>query len=128
MADLLGWLGCICFALCGVPQAWRSYKDGHSLGLTYSFIVLWLGGEVFYISGTLLKFGWVDWIMWNCMINTVAILVIGYYRIWPRSKWYNWTTRYSLVNKDELIEQMRAAYRAMIFRPPLENSTNLKVK
>lgn len=89
MADLLGWLACICFSLCGVPQAWKSYKDGHSLGMTSSFIALWLGGEVFYMGGVLLKFGWVHWIMWNCLINTATILVIGYYKIRPRVPWYS---------------------------------------
>ena len=85
MADIFGWLGCLCFALCGIPQAWKSYKDGHSFGLTYAFITMWLLGEVFYIGGALLKFGWIGWIMWNCLINMVAILVIAYYRLWPRA-------------------------------------------
>ena len=84
MADLFGWLGCVCFAFCGVPQALKSYKDGHSFGMTHSFIALWLSGEVFYIGGTLLKFGWVHWIMWNCLTNTVSIFVIAYYRVCPR--------------------------------------------
>jgi len=84
MADVLGWLGCICFVLCGVPQAWKSYRDGHSVGLTHSFLALWLGGEVLYMSGMMLKFGWVHWIMWNGLISMVVISVISYYRIWPR--------------------------------------------
>lgn len=99
MADLLGWLGCLCFTLCGIPQAWKSYKDGHSLGMTQSFIFLWLGGEVFYIGGTLLKFGWVSWIMWNCIISIVVMLPIAYYRIRPRRRQlYTW----KLLNSNEL--------------------------
>lgn len=120
MADLFGWLGCLCFAMCGIPQAWKSYKDGNSFGLTHAFIAMWLGGEVFYIGGTLLKFGWVDWIMWNCMINTVAILVIGYYKIWPRNAWYNWSFTYTPVNREELLEKMKVAWRKHDFKPPLQ--------
>ncbi len=84
MGDLLGWLGCLFFTLCGVSQAHKSWKDGHSIGLTISFILFWLGGEVLYIGGTLLKLGWVDWIVWNCLIQIACILVILYYKAWPR--------------------------------------------
>jgi PQ loop repeat len=35
--EILGWLGSICLAICGVPQAWLSYKDKHSHGISGHF-------------------------------------------------------------------------------------------
>ena len=39
-------IGSIAFAICGLPQAIKSIKDGHSDGISWGFLVLWIIGEV----------------------------------------------------------------------------------
>ena len=36
--ETIGWIGSICFALCAIPQAWKSFKDGHSRGITWGLM------------------------------------------------------------------------------------------
>lgn len=47
--ETIGWIGSILFAVCGLPQAIQCYKDGHSRGLNWFFLICWFGGEVFTI-------------------------------------------------------------------------------
>ena len=44
--EQVGWVGSILFALCGLPQAIQSVMDGHSNGIAWGFLLMWLGGEV----------------------------------------------------------------------------------
>lgn len=46
MNEILGWLMTFCFVVCGIPQAYKCYKDGNGKGLSVSFILLWLFGEI----------------------------------------------------------------------------------
>jgi len=43
---MIGWIGNIALAICGAPQAYKSFKDGHSDGISTSFIILWTTGEL----------------------------------------------------------------------------------
>ena len=85
-AELFGWIGCMAFSVCAVPQAYRSWKDGNSDGLDSVFLALWLVGEVSFIAAVLLRFGLVLWLVGNYVANLVCLLVIIRYRIWPRRK------------------------------------------
>lgn len=85
MGEVLGWLGAMCFAACGVPQAWKCYKDGHAEGLSLWFMLLWLGGEVFYVAAILIDFGFIAWMMFNYAANFVCIMVMGWYYFRPRN-------------------------------------------
>ncbi len=84
MAETIGWIGSICFALCGVPQAWRCFRAGHAEGLSWLFLLLWLVGELCYIISVLASFGWVAWMMFNYVANILCILVILYYKRVPK--------------------------------------------
>lgn len=85
MAELLGYIGCIAFSLCAIPQAWESYLAGHSRGLSSWFLWLWLIGEVAYIIAVPLSIGYVDWLMLNYVFNLLALVVIIRYKIRPRN-------------------------------------------
>lgn len=82
---LMGWLGSICFAICGAPQAWQCYKRGNAHGVNSSFLLLWLGGEIFTLIYVI-----PDKIdlprLVNYLINIVFIAIIVYYRFKPRSE------------------------------------------
>ncbi|HDH51755.1 MAG TPA: PQ-loop repeat-containing protein [Nitrospirae bacterium] len=81
MADLIGWIGSVAFAVCGFPQAWECFKSKSAKGISPVFVGLWLTGEVCYVISVLMKFGWVTWMMFNYLANLVSIAVIGYYMV-----------------------------------------------
>jgi len=84
LADTIGWIGSIAFALCGLPQAWECFKNGNARGINPYFIGLWLIGEICYVVSVLLKFGWVHWMMFNYAVNIVSITVITFYLVRDR--------------------------------------------
>jgi len=86
MADFIGWIGSIAFAICGIPQAWECYKSKSARGISPFFVILWLIGEVCYVASVLMKFGWVNWMMFNYMANIFSITVITYYLVMDRKK------------------------------------------
>ena len=81
MADIIGWIGSVAFAMCGIPQAWGCFRNKSARGINPAFIALWLIGEVCYVISVLMKFGWVHWMMFNYMLNIVSITVITYYLV-----------------------------------------------
>jgi len=86
IATTIGWLGSICFAACGIPQAIRCARQGHADGLSPWFLAFWLLGEVCYVAAVLMEFGWVGWMMVNYIVNLICLFVIWRYRIWPKGK------------------------------------------
>jgi len=82
--NIIGWIGSACFAICGAPQAWLSYTQGHSKGVDKTFLWLWLVGELCMIVYVPTKLAW-DWpIMVNLVLNTFFILVIMKYAYYPK--------------------------------------------
>lgn len=69
MTNVLGWVGSVCFALCGAPQAAKCVWQGHARGLSLWFLGLWLAGEICYVAAVLTEFGWVAWMMVNYTLN-----------------------------------------------------------
>lgn len=50
--EIFGWLGSILLAVCGAPQAHRSFTQKQTVGIAPSFLWMWFLGEVltlFYI-------------------------------------------------------------------------------
>ena len=80
--EIIGWIGSFLFAICGLPQAIESYKTGHSRGLTWPFISMWLGGEILTILYVLPKMDLP--LLANYFSNLVFLLVIARYKIWER--------------------------------------------
>ncbi len=87
LGSILGWTMAIAFAICGVPQAYECYKNGHGKGLSYSFMVLWIIGEsagILYVF-TLRYFEWPLFVNYCCSL--LVTLTIFKYMIYPRPKW-----------------------------------------
>ena len=81
---VVGWVGAVAFAICGFPQAVRSYLDGHSNGLEWGFLLLWLSGEL-----CTLYFVWEDKkklapLIFNYTLNILFLGVIIFYKLFPR--------------------------------------------
>ena len=80
--ETIGWLGAGLFAICGLPQAWQCWRDGHSRGLNWFFLLAWFGGEVLTIIYVLPKMDMP--LLANYFINMIFLAIMLYYKIWER--------------------------------------------
>jgi uncharacterized protein with PQ loop repeat len=46
MINLIGWASSFFIISCGIPQAWRSYREGHAHGLSWGFVVMLFLGQL----------------------------------------------------------------------------------
>jgi uncharacterized protein with PQ loop repeat len=76
--ELIGWIGSIMLSICGLPQAVQSFKDKHSNGISWGFILLWWFGEIFAVIYVISKREYP--IIFNCALNTVIVSIIFYYK------------------------------------------------
>jgi uncharacterized protein with PQ loop repeat len=81
--EILGWLGSICLAICGLPQAWQSMKDKHSHGISWGFVLLWAFGEIFALAYVYDKLDLP--LLLNYATNILILAVILYYKISPKN-------------------------------------------
>jgi len=82
--EIMGWLGSICLAVCGIPQAWQSYKDKNSDGISWGFVILWAFGEVFALVYVYDKLDLP--LLLNYATNILILGVILYYKVKPQNK------------------------------------------
>lgn len=80
--EVLGWIGSLLLAICAVPQAVQSFRQGHSQGVTHSLLWLWAGGEVFTLAYVLQRADWP--LVVNYTANMVSLGVILWYKYKPR--------------------------------------------
>lgn len=84
MIELAGIIGSVLLALCGLPQAYKSYIDKHSDGLSWGFILMWGIGEIFVLFYIVLTS--LDWILiLNYAANLVILLVIFYFKLFSKN-------------------------------------------
>jgi uncharacterized protein with PQ loop repeat len=81
--EILGWLGSICLAICGIPQAWQSIKDKHSHGISWGFVLLWAFGEIFALAYVYDKLDLP--LLLNYATNILILGVILFYKINPKN-------------------------------------------
>jgi len=82
IVELIGIAGSILLALCGVPQAWRSFQDKHSDGISWGFLNMWGGGEILVLTYICLTT--MDWILIaNYAVNLVTLGIIMWYKLKP---------------------------------------------
>lgn len=77
----MGWLGSLCLALCGVPQALQSYKDKNSHGISWGMLLLWAFGEVFALTYVFNKLDMP--LLMNYAINIFVVALMLYYKVNP---------------------------------------------
>lgn len=83
MLELIGWAGAVCFAISAAPQAWMSFRQGHSQGLSVGLLFLWFSGEslsLIYGAAKSLPLP----VMFNYALNFAFLCVIIYYKLFPR--------------------------------------------
>lgn len=79
---LVGYVGSLLLAFCGLPQALQSLSQGHSEGVSPVFLAMWGAGEVFTIIYVLRSREKLDWpLLVNYTLNLTFIGIIGWYMI-----------------------------------------------
>lgn len=82
LGGLAGWIYSGAFALSALPQANKSRVDGHSDGVAKWTLILWALGE---LAGVAYGVSLMQWpIIFNCLLNTIFVGVIIWYRLFPR--------------------------------------------
>ena len=82
ITQTFGWVYSLAFAFSAVPQALKSYREGHSRGVASGTLILWMIGE---IGGLVYGFGLKEYpILLNCSMNTIYVSIICYYKLRPR--------------------------------------------
>jgi uncharacterized protein with PQ loop repeat len=82
MIQIIGWIGASLLAFCGLPQAWKSFKDGNSDGISWMFILMWGLGELFGLV-YIISLGAIPLIL-NYTLNLALVSVIFWFKIYPR--------------------------------------------
>lgn len=78
---MLGWVGSIAFAVCGLPLVISCVRQGHARDVNNAFLILWSIGEVCYIIQVIADFGFVMWLLFNYLMNAAFIVVILYFKV-----------------------------------------------
>lgn len=85
MVEILGFLGSFFLGIHSIPQAWKSFKDGHSDGLSHGLVWLWVLGEIFMILYVLSKYGLTDpWLLGIYILNLISGSVLFKFKYFPR--------------------------------------------
>lgn len=80
--ETIGWIGSIAFAFCTLPQAFLSYKQGHSKGISNGLLILWSIGEFCTLAYVLPKHDWP--LIFNYCCNLLFMSIIVYFKVRPR--------------------------------------------
>lgn len=75
LIELIGWIGAILLATCGIPQLIKTIKTKNFNGLSLTFILWWFAGEVLtliYISREAFKLP----LLFNYGINIIVCITI----------------------------------------------------
>lgn len=80
--EIIGWIGAGLFAMCGLPQAVQSSRDGHSRGLSWLFLLMWFWGEIFTLIYIWPKMDYP--LLVNYLTSTGFLIIILFYKISPR--------------------------------------------
>lgn len=81
----IGWIGCILFAICGIPQAYKCFKQKHANGLAWLTLLTWFLGEVLTLTYIFLKPTLDIPLVFNYVFNLCSLLIIFYYKIYGKN-------------------------------------------
>lgn len=79
--EMIGYIASLLFALCGLPLALQSYREKNSDHTPWSFLLMWLAGELLMQVYVLVKHGLDLPLLAQYWANTVFLLVILYYKV-----------------------------------------------
>lgn len=77
--ELTGWLGAALFALCGLPQAWKTFRTGKADDISWAFLGMWGGGEVLTTVYVVGRTQWTQLpLLVNYALNTAVVVYLLY--------------------------------------------------
>lgn len=82
MLEILGWVGSILFAICGIPLLREVYKQGHAKHYSQSFLLLWFFGEVLTLTYVIILKNYP--LIFNYFTNAICLIGVLYYKFKPR--------------------------------------------
>ena len=83
---IIGTIGAIAFALSGLPQAVKSWRDGHSNGIAHGTVWLWMIGEASMIAYALYFYPLDFVLIANYTLNLILVSIIFKYKYWKKIK------------------------------------------
>jgi uncharacterized protein with PQ loop repeat len=84
--EVIGYLGAGLLALCALPQAIASFKQGHSRGIDSMFLWTWFIGEVLLLAYTTNQAEISIPLVANYFVNTVLVGVILVFKYSPMER------------------------------------------
>lgn len=75
MIQLIGYIGSLAYALCGLPQAYMSIKNGNSRGVSRGFAFLSLIGSALSLAYAVPKADYVLMLNFGCNIVVWGIIL-----------------------------------------------------
>ena len=80
MLEAIGWFGAFCFAICGLPQAFKCWQTGRADDISWLFLLFWALGEVCMVIYTVGALDSNALLLANYLANGVFLSVIAYYK------------------------------------------------
>lgn len=80
MIEIVGWLGGILFALCGLPQAIHTIRTKSARDFSAPFLLMWFGGEICMITYAVAELHNGP-LLFNYIGNLLCLTPILYYKI-----------------------------------------------
>lgn len=84
IVEIIGLIGATCFAISGVPQLIKSFREGHADGMSYGTIWLWLIGEGAMFTYALIKYTFDFILLGNYFFNFTIVAIIAFYKHFPK--------------------------------------------
>jgi uncharacterized protein with PQ loop repeat len=76
--NIIGWIGSVCLALCGIPQAVKTIQTRSAGDISIMFLLLWLIGEVLTLVYIVPKLDWP--LLFNYSVNIIVIAIVLRYK------------------------------------------------
>ncbi len=83
---MIGWLGSIMLAFCGLPLAVQVVRQGSARDLSRGTLVLWTLGEIFTIVSVWKSAPSLTFLLFNYGMNLIFLSVIWFYIVFPRTR------------------------------------------
>lgn len=86
----IGWIGAILFSCCGIPQAVKTYQTRSCSDISWGFLGMWLGGEIFtciYVvwENVLRNFFQIP-LLFNYVLNIIIIVYLIFAKVYYKEK------------------------------------------
>jgi uncharacterized protein with PQ loop repeat len=81
--EMLGTLGGLCLAICGIPQAIHCFQTGNAHGITWGLIILWWLGEVITTLYLHLTNSLTLGLKINYFSNILFTSIVFYFKLFP---------------------------------------------